>query len=424
MNGSLALSLYLGLSRAAHGLAGALLQRRVRRGKEDAARIGERLGRATLQRPDGRLIWLHGASVGEAMSILPLVHALLAEGPDVHCLVTTGTVTSAKRIAGLLPDRAFHQFVPVDTQRAVTGFLDHWRPDRAVWVESELWPCLMVRTAECGIPMMLVNARMSENSASSWGSLPGMARRLIGLFTRIVTQDEETVARLSAMGARPERVRVGGNLKALAPVPDCDPEVLEHYRKLVLNRRVWLAASTHPGEEEVILDAHTALCREALLILAPRHPERGRQLATLLEMREMTFARLSSGEEPGPKTRVLLADTLGQMGLWLRLAPVTFVGGSLAAMGGHTPFEPSALGSAILHGPHTENFAPAYRALAEAGGARLVSNDSDLAREIVVLMNDPSALHQMTEQAQVLQRLAPDPAVLAREILALDLERA
>jgi 3-deoxy-D-manno-octulosonic-acid transferase len=420
MRPSPALGLYLAASRGAGPLARALQARRAVRGKEDPARLGERLGRPSAPRPAGRLAWLHGASVGEGVSMLPLIAALRAAEPGLGLLVTTGTVASATRLASLLPEGAAHQYAPVDTARAVRGFLAHWRPDLALWFESELWPRLLLETAAGGTPVALLNARLSERSARRWARLPAMAARLAGAFSLIVAQDRASAERLEALGAPEGRVRVGGNLKSAVEVPGADPAALAEARAAVGARPVWLAASTHEGEEAALAEAHAALPPDTLLVLAPRHPDRGDAVAGALEAAGLALARRSRGERPGPSTRVWLADTLGEMALWYRLAPVAFVGGSLVARGGHTPFEPAALGSAILHGPHVENFAPAYAALAEAGGAVRVESPEALAAALGRLLADAPAREAMAEAARgVRARLAPDVAALAREVLAL-----
>ncbi|MBY8974192.1 3-deoxy-D-manno-octulosonic acid transferase [Rhodobacteraceae bacterium NNCM2] len=422
---SLALTAYRGLSQVIDWPVWLLLRRRLKRGKEDPVRIAERRGFAGCARPPGRLVWLHGASIGEAMSILPLVAAIRQVAPETCCLVTTGTVTSARRMEKMLPPGALHQFVPVDTAASVRRFLDHWRPDAAIWVESEFWPRLMTDTAARGIPMALVNARVSAESAGKWARFPTMIAGLLACFRLIVTQDRETRDRLVSLGAAAEAIRVGGNLKALAPLPEPGDELLARARSAVAGRPVWLAASTHPGEEEIALDAQCALCDRAgegarpLLILAPRHPERAGDVAALIAERGLSHVSAAAGEEPGPETDVWLADTLGQMGLWLRLAPVTLVGGSLAPHGGHTPFEPTLLGSAILHGPHTENFGPAYAALAESGGAIAVADAASVAASVAELQADEAARASLVAAAQVLYRDVPDPVDLAREILAM-----
>ena len=247
-------------------------------------------------------------------------------------------------------------------------FLGHWRPDLAVWIESELWPRLVFETARRGVPMALVNARLSARSLRRWARLPGMARRLLGSFRAVLAQDEETVAGLAALGVC---ARFAGNLKALVELPGCDAAELAAIRAALGDRPVWLAASTHAGEEAQVIRAQMDLRAEGgpLLILAPRHPERGDEVAQLLSLAELSFARRSAGGVPDAQTDVWLADTLGEMGLWYRLAPVAFVGGSLVPAGGHTPFEPVQLGAAVLHGPHVANFAPAYAAL-DAGRRR------------------------------------------------------
>ena len=355
--------------------------------------------------------------------MLPLITGIRARAPEVRCLVTTGTVTSARRMAELLPQGCLHQFVPVDTAAAVRGFLDHWRPDLVIWVESEFWPGLMTATARRGIPMMLVNARVSARSARRWGWVPGMAATLVGSFRWIVTQDDETARRLVAMGADPARVREGGNLKALTPVPGCDAAAFERLRGLLAGRPVWLAASTHAPEEAAVAAAHRVAVRSLpglLTILAPRHPKRGGEIAALLAGQGFSVARRSHGEVPGPETEVWLADTLGEMGLWLRLAQVSFIGGSIAPLGGHNPFEAAALSAAILHGPETGNFAPAYRTLDAAGGARTVVDGAGLGDAVAALLRDGVARKAMTDAAEGARgRLEPDVARLAREALAL-----
>ena len=415
----LPLAAYLAVGRAAEPLARLLLRRRMRRGGEDPARIGERRGFAGRARPAGGVIWLHGASLGETMSMLPLIASFGKVAPGAACLVTSGTVASAGQMANLLPDRAVHQYAPVDTAASVRRFLDHWAPDMAIFIESEFWPCLMVETARRDIPMALVNARISAASARRWSRARRTIAHMLGLFGTIVTQDRKTGERMAALGADPARVRVGGNLKALVRPPDPPAEDLDAARRALGGRPVWLAASTHPGEEAAALDAHRRLPEDALLILAPRHAERGDAVADMIKRRGFAFARASRDGPPTAGARVWLADAIGRMGLWLRLASATFVGGSLVPAGGHTPFEPAQCGSAILHGPHTENFGPAYARLAEAGGAVAVSDAADLARGVGALLADDALRGRTVEAAKVLFRDAPDAEALARRLAAL-----
>jgi len=415
-----ALGAYLALSRLAGPVAAPILRARARRGKEDPARLAERLGHACGPRPDGRLIWLHGASVGEAVSMLALIAALMRAAPASRLLVTTGTVTAAARMAADLPAGVLHRYAPVDTAVAVDRFLDAWRPDLAIRVESEIWPRILVETARRGTPLALVNARLSAASARGWGRVPAMARRLFALFDLIVTQDEATRLRLEALGADPARLRSGANLKSAVPVPGCDAEALAAARAALAGRAVWLAASTHPGEEEAVAAAAAALGPGPLLILAPRHPARGDAIAAMLRARGLRLARHSRGETPEAATDVWLADTLGEMGLWYRLAAVAFIGGSLVEKGGHTPFEPAALGPAILHGPHVANFAPSYAALAAAGGAREVTDADELAAALAALMEDAGARSAMAGAAAAVRReMTPDLDAMARDLLAL-----
>ncbi len=353
--------------------------------------------------------------------MLPLIGELRRQAPGVRCLATTGTVTAARRMAGLIPEGCQHQYAPIDTAAAVRCFLDHWRPDLAIWIESEFWPRLMVETARRGVPMILANARISETSARRWRRVPGMAATLVRLFARIAAQDEATVERLASLGADPARLAVAGNLKALADPPGCDPAELAALRARLAGRPVWLAASTHAPEERAIAEAHRGADLPGLLtILAPRHPERGAEIAALLAGRGLAVARRSLGGLPGPATEVWIADTLGETGLWFRLAAVAFLGGSLVPLGGHNPFEPASLGVAMLHGSSTGNFAPAYAALDARGGARQVAGPAELGAAVAGLLADASARRHMAAEAEQVRRdLAPDISALAREALAL-----
>ncbi len=272
------------------------LKRRLARGKEDPARLSERLGRPGRDRPPGRLVWLHGASVGEAISVLPLIDRLLAARDDVSVLLTTGTVTSARLMAERLPARAFHQFAPVDRPSAVERFLDHWRPDLALWVESELWPNLVAETAKRGAAMALVNARLSERSYRRWRRLGWLIRPMLSAFALTLAQSEADAQRLRALGARD--VRCLGNLKSAAPPLVVDKAALAELSAALGGRPRWLAASTHPGEEAIAADVHRRLAPRLpglLTVIAPRHPERGPELAEALGA---TVARRSAGEPP------------------------------------------------------------------------------------------------------------------------------
>ncbi|PWE32641.1 3-deoxy-D-manno-octulosonic acid transferase [Maritimibacter sp. 55A14] len=395
MGYSPALAAYLLFSAHAGGYARRLLDRRLSEGKEDAPRIGERMGAPGADRPEGPLVWFHAASVGETLSLLELIRRMGEARPEAHFLVTTGTVTSATILATRLPPRTLHQYVPLDIRAAVVRFLDHWKPDLAVWTESEFWPRLMHETHRRGVPMVLVNARMSRNSQKRWRWARGLLRSLLGSFDHVLAQDRVTAGYLRRLRVPASRIEVAGTLKEGSAALPCNEAERAALAAQLDRRPVWLAASTHPGEEEIVVTAHSEAARSArrlLLIIAPRHPERGPAIARTLRKAGWEVALRSADEEPEEETQIYIADTLGEMGLWYRLAPVSFVGGSLVEIGGHNPFEPGALGSAILHGPHVANFADVYARLAAAGGALEVQDAEGLgARLVEVLPPDKAA---------------------------------
>ncbi|MGD1926596.1 MAG: 3-deoxy-D-manno-octulosonic acid transferase [Paracoccaceae bacterium] len=422
MTTPLALRAYLLASALAEPFGRPVLKRRLRRGKEDPDRLHERLGHAMEPRPGGALIWMHGASVGEAMSMLPLISAFTHSDHDLRVLVTTGTVTSANRIAPLLPERVIHQFAPIDTAGSAKRFLDYWRPDLASWVESELWPRVVWETARREIPMALVNARFSEGSVRAWRWVPKMFRSLLECFRMIRTQDQETVARLGAFDIAAEFL---GNLKALIPPPKTEKGRIGEILRQIGDRPVWLAASTHPEDEPVVLKAHNSLRRlclgeQPLLILAPRHPERGNQIAESIKTEGLSLAQRSNGEAPTTGTDIWLVDTLGEMDLWYAAAQMTLVGGSFGTLGGHTPFEPAMAGSVVLHGPDVANFVPVYAAFGDAGGSIAVESSEDLARHVHLLLTDPIERERMRQAAHnTHEALKPDVEALAHELIGL-----
>ncbi|MEL6582346.1 MAG: 3-deoxy-D-manno-octulosonic acid transferase [Pseudomonadota bacterium] len=380
------LMLYALVSRLLGLYAPRHLRRRIARGKEDPARIGEKLGKITKERPDGRLIWLHAASVGESLSLLEIIRRVADERPELSLLVTTGTRTSATLMEERLPPTAFHQYAPLDAPAVVRAFLDHWRPDLAIWTESELWPNTLRALNRRGVSVLMVNGRISRASYRNWRWFPLTSRAILHRFDALLVQNGETARRLRRLGARADRVLTTGSLKEGArPLPH-DPLALKLLSGAINGRRVWCAASTHAGEEDIAAEAHRAAQRAypgALLILVPRHPERGDELTETLRIAGWTVAQRSASEPISTETEIYLADTLGEMGLWYRLAPVSLVGGSLMQIGGHNPFEPAALGSAILHGPHVENFESAYARLAAAGAAIRVEDTETLSTALV-----------------------------------------
>jgi len=384
-------SLYRLLTAAAAPLVAVYLNARCRHGKEDPERLDERFGIASAPRPPAPLVWVHAASVGEANSVMALIERILAERPAIEMLITTGTVAAARLLEGRLPQRARHQFVPVDLPRAVERFLDHWRPDLAIWVESELWPNLILATHRRGTPMLFANARLSARSFAHWRALPGLVRPVLRAFALCLAQDEVQAERFRRLGASP--VASVGDLKAAAAPLAANPAAIEALRREIGARPVWLAASTHPGEEEVAVAAHVRIVRDhpgLLTLIAPRHPVRGPAIADMLRARGLRTARRGAGERVAADTDVYLADTLGELGLFFRLAGIAFIGGSLAKKGGHNPFEAARLDCAVLHGPDMSNCAALAGALDEAGGALTVGDAESLAGAVARLLGDPA----------------------------------
>jgi 3-deoxy-D-manno-octulosonic-acid transferase len=410
----LPLALYGAATRLLEPLAPRLLAARARAGKEMTGRLSERLGRAGRARPAGRLVWLHAVSVGESLSLLPLVEALRSR-PGLHLLVTSGTVTSAEILDRRLPAGVIHQFAPVDAPGAVGRFLDHWRPDAALFVESELWPNLILAARARGVRLGLISARITEASAEGWGRAPASARALLSAFDLVLPQDEATGERLSRLGASPgPRL----NLKLAGAAPPFDPAALAELRKRAAGRRVVLAASTHPGEEPLIGEAFRAAMagRKALLVVAPRHPERGEAVAEGLARAGFAVARRSQGEAPGPAVTAYVADTLGEMGLFLRLADVVVMGGSFVeGVGGHNPLEAARVGAAIVTGPHVANAQAIYDEMRAEAAVLEAADAATLARILERLLQEPheaqrlgaAALAYAERQAKALAMALP-----------------
>lgn len=367
------------------------LARRMAHGKEDRERFAERQGHASRVRPPGPLVWVHAASNGEAVSMLSLIDRLLVERPALSVLVTTGTVTSARLLAHRLPaDRAWHQYVPVDRTTYVRRFLEHWRPDLALWVESELWPNLIAETDRAGTPLLLLNGRMSLRSFQGWQRVPGLIGPLLAAFELCLAQDEAQAERFRRLGAA-AATSVGDLKTAAAPLPYDEGE-LARLAADVGNRPLWLAASTHAGEEEAAAETHRKLMRERpglLTIIAPRHPARAAEIAAMLQARGLKVARRSLGEALDSSIDIYLADTLGELGLFYRLAGIAFIGGSLTPVGGHNPLEAALLDCAILHGPDMSNCVAMTQSLAAAGASIEIPHADALADPVRRLLGDP-----------------------------------
>ncbi len=376
-------------------LAPVVLASRARRGKEDAKRLGERVGRASVARPDGPLVWLHAVSVGESVSLLPLVERIRSERPTLTILVTSGTRTAAEVLGQRLPPGAIHQYAPIDTPAAVGRFLAHWRPGAGLFVESELWPNLILAARERGVRLALISARMTQASADGWARAPGAARAVLGAFELALPQDAETEARLAALGGHV----VGRlNLKRHGAALDADPGEVAALRAAIGERPVVLAASTHPGEESLI--AACTLPGRPLRILAPRHPDRGDEIAAQLSLWRFSVARRSRGERPSPGVDIYLADRLGEMGLLYLVADVVVMGGGFVeTVGGHNPLEAARLGRGVISGPHVTNHAEVYAEMVAVGAAVVVQDPAELARAIAALLIQPGLARTMGERA-------------------------
>ncbi len=412
----------LGLYKAATSLAGPLvriyLAGRRRRGKEDPARFGERLGKATRPRPQGPLVWVHGASVGEAISFLPLMEKIRTERPDWAVLITTGTVTSARLLADRLPAGAVHQFVPVDRSAYVRRFLDHWKPDLVLWAESEFWPNLICGIAGRGTPLILVNGRVSARSFKGWSRLKGFIAALLSRFRLCLGQTQGDTERLIRLGAR--EAKCVGNLKFAAPPLPADEGELETLSKMLGDRPRWLAASTHEGEEEIIARVHERLKDRfpgLLTVIVPRHPERGAGIATALRRSGVNVALRSTGDPVDTKTEIYVADTLGELGLFYRLIEIVFMGKSLVPLGGQNLLEPARLHCALVHGPHMGNFAEIAALMKQAGASLEATGEEDLTEKIEKLFNDAGERGTLATKAK--ETAAAQAGVLDRVMAEL-----
>ena len=379
------------------------LKRRMARGKEDPIRFSERLGVAGKERADGPLIWLHGASVGESLSMLPLIDRLQKDHPSAAILVTTGTLTSAKLMAERLPQGALHQYIPVDRAPYVRRFLDHWKPDMVLWFEADFWPNMICEIARRKMPLVLINGRISAESFEGWQKAKGMIAQLLRRFSLCFGQAEEDCRRLETLGA--SNTACVGNLKfASAPLP-ADPEELLRLEQAFNGRPRWVAASTHEGEETLIAAVHTNAKKKhpgLLTLIAPRHPERGDAIAAQLRAQGLEVAQRSKNERLGMSTDVYLTDTLGEMGLWFTLCPIVFIGKSLVHHGGQNPLEPAKMDCAILHGPGMRNFEYIAGRLRDSSASLEVADHNRLTETLLKLLDDPDTVSRLAKAAKAI----------------------
>ncbi len=395
----LTLRAYALLTTAAAPLVPYFLERRLRRGKEHPQRMAERRGEAAAKRPAGTLVWVHGASVGELAAAIPLIERLRAD--RLNILVTTGTVTLAAFASTRLPHGVIHQFVPLDAPGFVAKFLDHWRPDLALFVESDLWPNMIMAAAGRGVPLIVINGRMSARSFERWRYMPDTIEALLKRLDLCLVRTQVDAERFAALGA--PRITTTGNLKLDVPLLPVDTDKLAKLTAAVAGRPLIAAASTHLGEETAVIDTQRRLkstFRGLLTILVPRHPERGQGIASAIAAAGLTSALRSRGQLPHAGTDIYIADTLGELGLVYRVAPIVFMGGSLIPHGGQNPIEPAKFGAAILHGPHVANFADIYAALDRAKGAELVPDGDRLPVRVGALLKDDAERRRVSTAAK------------------------
>jgi len=379
------------------------LKRRQKAGKESIERLPERLGVAGRKRPEGPLIWVHAASIGESQSTLILINTLLERYEDIHILVTTGTLTSAILMEKNLPERAFHQFYPVDHPDWVSRFLEHWQPDLILWAESELWPNMLERIRQAGIPSILVNARLSRRSYNKWRILKNSAARIIGCFSHILCQTDHDVAHFEKLGAK--HAEFAGNLKYNAsplPVSDTDLQALQN---ATTGRPLWVYASTHEGEEEIVARTHNLLkpnIPNLLSIIVPRHPERREDIQEALQGHSLNLTLRGEDKHlPSAKTDIYIADTLGELGLFYRICPIAVIGRSFSndGGGGHNPIEAAQLSCAVLHGPNVQNLQEIFDEMNAEGVALPISSEQVLAKTVHELITDTARCSMQQKKA-------------------------
>ncbi len=359
---------------------GIIMRRRVRVGKETSERLPQRWARYDRDRPDGRLVWLHAASVGESLVQITVARSLVTKYPDTSFIFTCQTLTAAQRIRAELDQTsaanlqsAIQLMAPIDTPAIAQRFIRYWRPDLSIFAESEVWPNLLFELDRMSLPVALINARMTQGSLAGWRRWPALSHWLFSRFSLIMASDDQTASGLSALRRAP--VNRVGNLKSAIPPPAANPEELDRWQTYFAGREVILAASTHPGEEDFLTEILTTLDPRPFLIIAPRHPERGMEISQSLRLRSFKVCQLSQDEQPAGDTDILVADTIGDMGLWYRIAGTVYLGGAHRPdIGGHNPLEAIRLGRPVLTGPHMFNFRDMMADLQARGVITIVSN--------------------------------------------------
>ena len=400
---TLALSAYREATRLFHRFVPGLLRKRVAAGKEHFERFTERLGISDQVRPDRLLVWFHGVSVGESLSLIPIIARLRNERPEIAVLITTATMTSAEILSKRLPAEVIHQFAPVDTPQAVAAFLDHWRPALAVFAESDIWPNLLLAMTARHIPHALLSARITEKSFKGWQMFRGSMRQLLGDYKLIMAQDDASNQRLMRMGVTPGPL---ANLKTLGAPLTVDETGLAALRAILDGRRAIVAASTHYGEDNIIAKSLEGFIRDGdLLVLVPRHPIKAGDIRLDLEALGLHVAQRSLKEPIDALTHVYLADTLGELGLFFSLADIIVMGGSfLTGIGGHNPLEAARLGKSVITGPDIANWEGVFADLLTAQGAWEVAGPTELTFLVRTLRDLPEAVAAANASALAVSR--------------------
>ena len=379
------------------------LRLRVWKGKEEVGRLQERYGKGTLKRPEGQLIWIHAASVGESLSTLPLIDLLVKHDKKTHVLLTTGTISSANLMKERLPNRAFHQYAPIDHSKYVRNFFNCWNPDIGIWTESEFWPNLVIEAKNHGVPIGLINGRISDKSFRGWKRLGKMISIIIRKFDFCLGQTENDTRRLGILGAK--KYEYLGNLKFSSPPLPVNKQELLHLSAQIQDRPCWLAASTHKGEEEIVAHVHQKLkasYNSILTVIVPRHPERGDEIfETLRQYNNFKISRRSLSNSINSDTDIYLADTIGELGLFFSLSKITFMGKSLVPLGGQNPIEPLKLGSAVIHGPHMSNFTEIVKELSKCGCAVQIENSNQLYTGVYELLSNQKKVKNIIKNGEI-----------------------
>ncbi len=421
MKRSLLLKSYFFFTRNTDFLFKKLISYRVKKGKEDPIRLSERMGVPSASRPANKLIWFHTASVGELLSICELISYVGKKDKTVEFLITSGSRTSAEIIATRMPKRCRHQYVPIDTLKATKAFLDHWKPDLAIWVESEFWPRLLLETKARGVPIGLVNARLSKKSFDRWKIFKNSAYNLLKVFDFIFVQDEATLRYIQVLGSNNLNIKGIFSLKEEARELPFNSAIFKKLANMVSNRNTWVAASTHYGEEEIVADCHKmlrSLDPKVLLILVPRHPDRWLEIKKLLVKKGFEVAVRSNNDEINDDTQIYLANTVGELGLWYRITNKCFIGGSIVKIGGHNPFEAIVLNTAIVHGPNTYNFKEIYGKLNKNSASIVVNNSEELFFALKDLMLTEKATNLASRALKITHVRNGFTEKVAKEILA------